>query len=179
MMSLLFRIIILFVSFNCAGQETQFCSLDSVELEMNRRQKAFKEMYNSQHEIANLDLNGNFLYDFKSRKSLIVFWKTDCPYCKNLLEVIGEILNETSPQDIQVVAVCLDSDTLAWQNHEFVKRSNANLLNLCDGKGYYGNIPSQLNVFATPTMIILDENHCFKKLPKGIEELKKILKNEE
>ena len=166
-------------SIAAVAQESNGCFAEALAKENTMRKEAFTKMYVPGQKANNATIGTQQLYDIESKTTVLVFWKTDCPFCKNLIAVLEETVQKESLNEVKIVAVCLDTEIVTWQEQSFVKMKHPSLINICDGKGYFGEVASKYHVYATPTMILLDENHCFKKLPKGIEELKKILKNEE
>jgi thioredoxin-related protein len=143
--------------------------------ESTLRKAAFAKMYVPGKKIANVLLGTKYLYNLNGM-TVLVFWKTDCPFCTNLIGVLKEVLQQQTA-NVKIIAVCLDTDKSNWQQQEFVKLKFSNLINLCDGQGFLGEIATVYHVYATPTMLLLDKNHCFIKLPKNVEELRGILNN--
>lgn len=167
--------ILVCVSIATIAQTSDSCYAEALAKESALRKEAFTKMYVPGQKANNTTLGTEQLYDIKSQTTVLVFWKTDCPFCKNLITLLEESLQKDSLNDVKIVAVCLDKDSISWQQHPFVKMKHSNLINICDGNGYFGEIASNFNVYATPTMILLDSQYCFKKLPKNITELKSLL----
>lgn len=161
-----------FLSFKLIAQQSFECSVEDLQVEKESRQKAFRQMYSNQGKIENVNLGSCQLYEIQSRITLLIFWKTDCPYCKNLLETVSDLLENNKQDRLQVIAVCLNNENAAWEKHPFVTKKYSNLINLNDGKGYFGELAKQLHVYATPTLLIIDNNHEILPLPKNVEQLK-------
>jgi thioredoxin-related protein len=172
-------LILVCVSIAAVAQESNGCFAEALAKESALRKEAFTKMYVPGQKANNATIGTQQLYDIESKTTVLVFWKTDCPFCKNLITVIEETVQKESLNEVKIVAVCLDTEIVTWQKQLFVKMKHPSLINICDGKGYFGDVATRFNVYATPTMILLDQNHCFKKLPKNIEALNKILKNED
>lgn len=151
-------------------------SQETIQDELSYRKETFGKSYIPGKVLVTDSIVPEVLERLDATTNLIIFWKTDCPYCKNLLAVVDGLLQKTTPAQLQVVAYCLDNDTVQWQKHEFVQKQYKHLQNLCDGKGYWGTTAQALSIFATPTMIVLNKNRQYVKLPKNVKELEELIK---
>lgn len=172
-MSKLFFFLLLCIT--VAGQSGG-CTIKNLKQEQEQRKVAFSKMYKPGKTIEDITFGNTNLYSFASDKILIFFWKTDCPFCKNLLEEIKLILNNNTSDKVQVIGVSLNERKEAWEDHDFVKAKYPNLLNIHEDKGYFGNLAVKYHIYATPTMILLNKDHHFIKLPKNKEELRLMFK---
>lgn len=172
----MFKIIIVLIVLFAASVAAQSSNWSSkcLEDEQKKRKEEFSIMYSPGEKSQNVMFERTSLYDIKSKSILIVFWRTDCLYCKNLLMLIDESLKKFDSKELQIIMVCLDDNGKRKDIYPF-KKKHPNVLNLVDGNGYYGNIAKHYNVFGTPTMIILDQEYRFVKLPRNVVELKEIL----
>ncbi|WP_294198474.1 TlpA disulfide reductase family protein [uncultured Chryseobacterium sp.] len=173
---MMYRILIILIAFcsSVSGQSGD-CGADFLQKEMESRKTLFSQMYRPGNLMENYDFGNVHLYDFKSEHTLVFFWKTDCPFCKKLLAEIRLILQKNDSTKVQVIGVCLDEDKSNWDKHEFVAlNTSPNLLNIYADKGYFSDIAIQYHIYATPSMIILDDKHQFQKLPKNQDELRKM-----
>ncbi len=62
------------------------------------------------------------LSDFQGRPTLLVFWATWCPYCKQLLPGIAELHKKYESQGLNILAVNIYEDwkpDVYWRNHEY------------------------------------------------------------
>ncbi|MBI5219771.1 MAG: redoxin domain-containing protein [Bacteroidia bacterium] len=81
---------------------------------------------------------------------------------------------ETSNLKLITVAVSLDSDYAQWQ--KFVTENNLlSFLNFSELKGWKGGVSKQYNVYATPTMFLLDKDKKIIAKPLITDELKQLL----
>ena len=104
---------------------------------------------------------------------LILFWASWCPHCADEIPKIKAAI-EQSKQNIMVVAVSLDTDTRQWE--QFIeKNSMANWVNITDFKSWNGTIPKQYNVYATPSMFLLDKNKKIIAKPETTNQLIKAI----
>lgn len=107
----MFRIaIILTLSFLSPVAAQNLCSdRISLEQEQKRRKEEFSKMYRPGEKSSNVMLGDLSLYDIKSENILMIFWRTDCPYCEKLLKLIDKSIVKSDPKELQIIMVCLDS----------------------------------------------------------------------
>lgn len=113
------------------------------------------------------------LSQLPSNNVLVLFWASWCPHCADEIPKIKAAL-EQSKQNIMVVAVSLDTDTKQWE--QFVEENAmANWVNITDFKSWNGTIPKQYNVYATPSMFLLDKNKKIIAKPETTNQLIKAI----
>jgi peroxiredoxin len=106
--------------------------------------------------------------DVQQEKTLILFWASWCPHCN---EMIPYIKNWASQQDnLSVVAISLDSSKLEWQN-AVEKLGIENWTNLSDLKKWDGEVATEYNVYATPTMFVIDKERKILAKPLTVQDL--------
>lgn len=109
----------------------------------------------------------------QSEYILIIFWASWCPHCLDLLPKIQkEIarLNQKRTEPIRVISISLDESEEKWKN--FIQKGNySSWLNISELKGWNGEVPKLFNVFATPTMFLLDKEKKIIARPQNIEQL--------
>ncbi len=117
-------------------------------------------------------------------KILLVFWASWCPHCKQLIPQIQNWYqgkgkptpdgNVTQIKDHwQVYTISLDTDKTALEN--FLRSNNIQLETLCNYKGWDTQAAIDYNIYATPTMIVLDANQVILSKPVLVQELEKEL----
>lgn len=129
------------------------------------------------------------LSSINSKYTLIVFWATWCPHCVEEMPKIKEIVEEYNQQkktlnivnddsekfNTIVIAVSLDKDENELQQY-IEKHHLNNFLNFCEFKGWESSLVKLYNVYATPTMVLLDENKKIIAKPQTVAQLKEMLK---
>lgn len=100
------------------------------------------------------------LVDVKAAKKVIVFWASTCSHCEAELPKIIEKYAAMKAQNIEVIALSLDSDKVAYRN----KIKDLPWINDSEIKGWYSSYVDKYNVHATPTYFVLDgENKIIAK----------------
>ena len=94
------------------------------------------------------------LKEVKNKHTVLAFWASWCPSCEEQMPLVEAYAKNHS--DVTVVAVSLDEDkeefTSAIENYPSMKHS-------CDFKNYEGQVVSDYYIYASPTFIVLDDEH--------------------
>ncbi len=101
------------------------------------------------------------LFQTESNYKLVLYWETTCPMCKELLPHLRDWYCNKDI-DLEVFAISIDEDKSAWQN--YVVKSDYPWINLNENKKWEGKVATAYNLYATPTMFLLDnENRILAK----------------
>lgn len=116
-----------------------------------------------------IEKNKLTLYGLQGNYTLLLFYATWCPHCVEVMPKIKEQVTNYSKNkpanSLITLAISLDTDNEAWQ--KFVTANSLfSFLNFSELKGWKSNVVKQYNVYATPTMLLLDTN---KKIIAKIE----------
>lgn len=122
-----------------------------------------------------------WLSNVESKYTLLVFWATWCPHCTEALPAVKELVTDYKQQHaadganyFMTVAISLDTESEPWQT--FVREHNLyQFLNFSELKGWKSEVVKKYNVYATPTMIVLDKNKKIVAKPETVNELKTLL----
>ncbi len=112
------------------------------------------------------------LSSVKSQK-LIIFWASWCPHCKELLPQIISWSQQAASRKIQVIPVSLDEDRNALV--QSVKELGIPWPVLCDYKKWSSQVAVDYNIYATPTMLLLDTDNKIIAKPMSLAELQQAL----
>jgi len=74
---------------------------------------------------------------------------------------------------LEIVAVSLDTNRASWM--AFVKKEKLNWLNVSELKGYSGKAEDEYNIYATPTMYLIDRGKKIIAKPITWRELEQAL----
>ena len=111
------------------------------------------------------------LSKLNSDKTLIIFYASWCPHCKEIVPQIANLYKSQKKKNIEVLAVALDKKRQDWI--KFIKDNNLNWLNVSDLQGWNGKVAKDYLIYATPTMFLIDKNKKIIAKPFGIPDLKK------
>ena len=114
------------------------------------------------------------LSEMENTYTLLLFYASWCGHCQKSVPKIHELYQIYKDKGLEVVAISLDKDSAKYR--EFLSKNDYNWLNYCDYKKWDSPIVGKYNVYATPTMILLDEDRTILSKPITVEELEKELK---
>ncbi|MBN3034861.1 MAG: redoxin domain-containing protein [Bacteroidales bacterium] len=108
-----------------------------------------------------------------SKYTLVVFWASWCPHCMESVPEIGNIYLGQKEKQWEVMAVSLDSDENEWR--QAARLQDYGWLSCCDLKGWNSPAAQNYNVYATPTMFLVDSDLTILAKPITIPELRSAL----
>ena len=154
------------------------CENEERKTDLQTRLKKYAELSNGKDapEFEMTDLNGNLvkLSGIKSEYTLVLFWASWCPHCAETMPEIQKIYTQKDKSKLEIIAVSLDKEKADWEKS--VKELNLTWLNCCDLKSWDSQAAIDYNVYATPTMFLLDKNKKIIAKPITLNELKAELK---
>ena len=120
-------------------------------------------------QIFNMPLNtkAKSLYEVNASKKVIIFWASTCSHCEAELPKILEKYNAMKAQNIEVIGLSLDSESLSYQN----KVKSLPWINDSELKGWYSSYVDTYNVHATPSYFVLDANNKIISKPNHAGDL--------
>jgi len=129
-------------------------------------------------EIIMKDLNGKSLILSKTSSdySLIIFWASWCPYCKELMPEINKIQQQKKNKTLQLIAISIDTNLVAWKNA--IEKEKLLGAQCCDGKGWASKPVDDYAIYATPTMYLLNRKNIIISKPISANELWVVLRKE-
>jgi peroxiredoxin len=123
-----------------------------------------------------LDVNtGLHVYAIQSPEILLLFYASWCPHCGEEIPKIKQITDSLLGKELTIVAISLDTSKTAWNN--FVNKNQLlSWLHYSEWKSWKSAVVKQYNVYATPTMFLLNEDKKIIAKPISAAELLKELK---
>jgi len=74
-------------------------------------------------------------------------------------------------QNVEIISVSLDTVDSEWRS--FITEQKFTWIDICDLKSWDGQIAEKYNLYATPTMFVLDKTKTIVAKPITINELNK------
>jgi thiol-disulfide isomerase/thioredoxin len=102
--------------------------------------------------------------------NLIIFWASWCPHCNEILPSIKTWYNSIKNPELEIIAISLDSSRSEWQKATY-SGGFEQFYNLSDLKEWDGQVTEEYNVYATPTMFLVDRNRKIVAKPLTLREL--------
>ncbi len=109
------------------------------------------------------------LSQIENNQTLIVFYASWCPHCKDLMPKIAGLYRNKN-KDTEVLAVSMDSTRTDWKS--YIAENNFSWLDVCDTDGWSSKAAEDFYIYATPTMFLVDREMRILAKPKSVEELK-------
>ena len=142
---------------------------------MEQRLSGYKKMAagNIVNDIVLLDQNGKSrrLTELKNKYVLVVFWATWCPHCSKLLPDIKSWYMNNPDIDLGIYSVSIDTSRFEWEEHLLM--NDYPFINVCNFQGWEGKVAADYNIYATPTMFILDRNRKILSKPLTFREFRR------
>ena len=158
------------IAVNYAYEE--MCENENLDEEVVRRLKNYQNLSIGKPApnivFDNLAGSDNDLYSINNQFVLIVFWASWCPHCNEILPEI-KTLYETLKMDIEVVAVSIDKEKAEYD--AALAEGEYPWINYCDYSGWDSKPAKDFNVYATPTMFLLDMEKTIIAKPITYNEL--------
>lgn len=121
------------------------------------------------------NINGDpvTLSDVLKEKNLILFWASWCPHCNDIIPQILNWQKSSGLSDFQIITISLDDVEKDWKDKVFEMRIEG-WYNLSCLKKWDCPVVLDYNVYATPTLFVVDENFSILAKPITISELMKL-----
>lgn len=153
------------------------CETDNKSM-VRKRMDAYRRMAigNIASEIILEDVNGDLvaLSETEHKYTLVLFWSSTCPHCNSMLPKLQKWYTRDREIDIEIFAVSIDSSKTEWQN--IIQMNNFPWINCIEQGGWEGKAAADYNLYATPTMFILDNNREILAKPVTFYEFLKDLR---
>ncbi len=141
-------------------------------------------------ELILMDTSGTWISTYKdvdTKYTLLFFYDPDCGHCKKETPKLVDFYNNHQPKNVTVFAISSDHDD-KWK--KFIKKNNMDFYNLSiparayadadyatnlitSGTTNYKSLKYQetFDVFTTPKLLLLDENHIIRAKDIGVEQI--------
>lgn len=156
------------------------CENEERKTDLQTRLKKYAELSAGkdapEFEITDLAGNPVKLSKIKADYTLILFWASWCPHCAETLPEIHKIYQKNEKTNFEVVSISLDKEKTEWA--KAIKELGFTWINCCDMKGWDSPAAIDYNVYATPTMFLLDKQKKIVAKPITLNELRTALSAE-
>lgn len=113
------------------------------------------------------------LYKIKAKKTLLFFWASWCPYCKDLIPDLNELSN-LPKEDFQLIGISIDTSFSALKS--VMNEYEISWPVIAELDGWESKISNQYGIAATPTLFLLDEYKIIRAKPANKEALLKLFR---
>ena len=147
------------------------CETDNKTL-MQKRLAAYQKMAVGKQapdiEINDINNNRIKLSEIDNPYTLVLFWANWCPHCNQLLPDLKKWYNNENSINLEILAFSLDTVLVKWE--EAVLQSDYDWINCSELKGWDSEVAHDYNIYATPTMFLLDRNRTILSKPLTFRE---------
>ena len=128
-------------------------------------------------EIEMTDDKGNriTLASMPASYTILLFWASWCPHCASMLPEIKKIYRDQNPQKFEIIGISLDTDENEWK--KAMAKEDLPWINCCDFKSWNCKAAIDYNIYATPTMYVLDRNRTIIAKPITTDQLREVVVN--
>lgn len=107
------------------------------------------------------------LSDIESKYTVVVFGASWCAQCRQELSKISGLYKKWKEQSVEVVFVSLDKDEKIFKSFA----GDFSFISLCDYKIWESDIVKSYNIFATPTIYLLNDKQEILLRPNSTSQL--------
>jgi len=148
------------------------CKNENLSSEVQKRLENYQNLSVGKHApaINMVDVNQNpvTLNSSSSEYLLLVFWASWCPHCIQLLPQLSNIYSNNN-LDIEIIAISLDNNQ---EDHlKAIEEGGYPWINCSDYKGWSSPAAVDYNIYATPTMFLLNKERNIITKPITYNEL--------
>ncbi len=148
------------------------CENENIDNEVMKRLKNYQNLSVGKPApgVSVPDTTGKMidLQQFSNDYLLIIFWASWCPHCSELMPQLKEVYRKYRPH-LEMLAISIDHDPEAYR--KALKEGNYPWINACDLKGWGSKPAVDFNIYATPTMFLLDRQRNIIAKPIMLREL--------
>ena len=122
------------------------------------------------------DINGDpvKLSEVLKSHNLVMFWASWCPHCNDMIPEILSWHKSQNTTDMEVIAISLDEEKKEWEDKVFDLKIEG-WYNLSDLKKWDGDVVKDYNIYATPTMFVIDKDMEILAKPITSHEFKEFI----
>jgi len=114
------------------------------------------------------------LSSIQAEYTLLIFWTSECGHCIEMLPKVKALYEAQKQKRYEILAVSIDTSRNSWL--QTVKDEKFLWLNASDLKGFDSQPADLYNIYATPTMFLLDREKKILAKPISYRELEGVLR---
>ncbi len=150
------------------------CTTDAVAL-AEQRVEGYRKMAEGQVAedimVRDADRQLQRLSEVDADYTLVLFWATYCEHCMEMMPELQAWYREERPGNLEVFTVSIDTVVADWQR--FSEVFDPSWINTHEPMGWEGKSAEDYNIYATPTMFLLDRERRIIARPFTLRELRR------
>jgi len=108
--------------------------------------------------------------------TLLIFWSSECGHCTEMLPKAKALYEAQKPKRYEILAVSIDTSRAGWI--AVVNEEKLNWINASELKGFDSKSADLYNIYATPTMFLLNRDKMIIAKPISYRELEVALRQQ-
>ncbi len=155
----------------------EFCEYTEQSSELEKRIETLKRLAIGKEapdfEVIDLDGKSITLSEIDKDYVVLIFWASWCPHCTQVLPKLRDFYKRQDIDYLEVISISIDTSMSDYQ--DFIEVGGYNWINVCDYKGWESDPAKLFGIYATPTLILLDNNRKILAKPGTIGEIEAII----
>ena len=109
------------------------------------------------------------LSEIESEYIMLIFWASWCPHCVEWMPQIKDLYDNQKKKKMEVMSISLDKDETEWK--KYLNEQNFTWHNCSELKSWNSKVALDYNIYATPTMIVVDKNRTIVSKPLTMQQI--------
>ena len=106
--------------------------------------------------------------------TLVLFWSSTCGHCRDMIPRLKQWYLEENSINLEVVAISIDSTAALYE--ESLSLEPQPWITIHEPRGWQGVLASQYQIYATPTLFLLDRERTIVARPATFRQLQRSVK---
>ena len=153
------------------------CESDQAEL-VRARMEGYRKMKvgATAPDFALRDADGisHTLSELPAPYTLVLFWSSTCGHCREMLPELKQWYLEENSIGLEVVAISIDSSASLYE--EYIAMEPMPWIFGRDPHGWQGLLASRYQIYATPTLFLVDSQQTILARPASFRQLQRSVK---
>jgi len=106
--------------------------------------------------------------------TLVLFWSSTCSHCREMMPELKQWYLEENNIGLELVAISIDSSAALYE--DYIAMEPMPWITFHDPLGWQGRLASKYQIYATPTLFLLDKQQTIMARPASFRQLQRSVK---